>query len=115
MHPFAVLADPVRRRIVELLASGEQSSGQVVDKVGPEFEITQSAVSQQLQTLREHGFARVRAEGRRRLYTLDPAPFMALDAWIAHYRAFWEGALDDLGEEIEASKAEHVKRKGLAN
>src|SRR5690554_641547 len=110
MHPFAVLGDPVRRRIVEALAAGEHSSGELVDTVGSEFGITQSAVSQQLKILRDYGFVRVRADGRRRIYSLDPAPIMTLDAWITHYRQFWEDALDDLGSEIEQGRRE--RRKG---
>ncbi len=103
---FAVLSDPVRQRIVEVLSSGEHTSGEIVEKVGGEFGITQSAVSQQLKVLRDTGFARVRADGRRRFYALDPAPLMAVDAWVARYRVFWEDALDDLAVEIERGKAE---------
>jgi DNA-binding transcriptional ArsR family regulator len=110
MHPFAVLGDPVRRRLVEVLATGEHSAGELVDLIGGEFGITQSAVSQQLQVLREEGFATVRAEGRRRIYTIDPEPLRTIGAWIAYYRTFWERALDDLADEIERGKAERVQQ-----
>lgn len=110
MHPFAVLGDPVRRRIVEVLADGERTSGEIVDRVGGEFGITQSAISQQLKVLRHVGFAHVRAEGRRRIYSLDPAPLMMIDDWIGHYRAFWEDALDDLALEVARGKAERMAR-----
>lgn len=100
MHPFAVLGDPVRRRIVELLATGEQSSGGVVQVISPEFGITQSAVSQQLRILREQGFAQVRADGPRRIYSLDPTPLRNADEWLAHFRSFWNDALDDLAVEV---------------
>ena len=73
MHAFDVLGDPVRRRILDLLADGELSAGDVVEVVGREFGITQPAVSRQLRILREHGFATVRAEGARRLYSIDPS------------------------------------------
>jgi len=112
MHPFAVLGDPVRRRIVELLAEGERTSGEVVTAVGQEFGITQSAVSQQLKVLRDAGFARVRAEGRRRVYALDPGPLRTIDEWLAHYRAFWQDALEDLAAEVERGKAERAARGG---
>src|SRR5690606_26025062 len=111
VHPFAVLGDPVRRRIVELLAEGERTSGEVVDVVGDEFGITQSAVSQQLKVLRDAGFATVRAEGRRRIYALDPGPLRTIDEWLAHYRAFWRDALEDLAAEVERGKAERAARE----
>ncbi len=112
MHPFAVLGDPVRRRIVELLAQGEHTSGEVVDAVGGEFGITQSAVSQHLKVLRDAGFAKVRAEGRRRVYALDPGPLRTIDEWLAHYRAFWRDALEDLAAEVERGKAERAAAEG---
>lgn len=115
MHPFTVLGDPVRRRIVEMLAGRERSAGEVVDQVGAEFDITQSAVSQQLKVLREQGFARVRIDGRRRIYALEPGPLEAIDAWVAHYRAFWEHAFDDLGEEVERGKAKRLGRDEPSN
>ena len=77
MHAFDVLGDPVRRRILELLAGGEQSSGNVVEVISEEFGIGQPAVSMQLKVLRESGFATVRADGRRRLYAIDSAPLAA--------------------------------------
>jgi DNA-binding transcriptional ArsR family regulator len=73
MHAFDVLGDPVRRRILELLAAGEHSSGDIVIAVQREFGITQSAVSQHLRVLRDSGFATVRIDGSRRIYALDPA------------------------------------------
>lgn len=115
MHPFTVLGDPVRRRLVEVLATGERTAGELVDVVGGEFSITQSAVSQQLQVLRDQGFATVRAEGRRRIYALDPQPLQTMSSWIAYYRKFWETALDDLADEIESGKAERVKAGRPAN
>ncbi len=66
MHAFDVLADPVRRRILELLADGEHASGEVVEVIGREFGISQAGVSQHLKVLRESGFASVRVEGTQR-------------------------------------------------
>jgi DNA-binding transcriptional ArsR family regulator len=71
MHAFDVLGDPVRRRILELLGEGEHSSGEVVSVVEREFGISQAAVSQHLKVLRESGFARVRVDRARRIYTID--------------------------------------------
>src|SRR5688500_5784628 len=96
MHAFDVLGDPVRRRILELLAQGEHSSGDVVEVIAKEFGITQSAVSQQLKVLRENGFATVRAEGTRRIYTVDTAPLAEIDAWLHPFRRFWAPHLDAL-------------------
>lgn len=112
MNPFAVLGDPVRRRIVEVLADGERTSGQLVDVVGGEFGISQSAVSQQLGVLRETGFARVRAEGRRRIYTLDPTPLGTIRDWVAQVGAFWDRALDDLEDEVARGKAKRREHEG---
>ena len=104
MHPFTVLGDPVRRRLVEVLAGGERSAGELVEVVGAEFGIGQSAVSQQLQVLRENGFASVRAEGRRRFYALEPQPLATIGAWLQHYSAFWASALDELALEVERGR-----------
>jgi DNA-binding transcriptional ArsR family regulator len=104
MHIFDVLADPVRRRILELLARGEMASGDVVLAIGAEFGITQAAVSQHLKVLRDCGFARVRAIAQRRLYSVDPAGLMAVDAWVAQFRSFWEPKLDALATEIARGK-----------
>lgn len=106
MHAFDVLGDPVRRRIVELLRAGEMSSGEVVEAVGREFGITQAAISQHLKVLRDSGFATVRAEGPRRIYSLDTAPLQEIDRWLSHFRTFWEGKLDALAGEIARGKKE---------
>ena len=100
MHPFDVLADPVRRRILEVLAEGEQPAGALVDLIRSESGITQPAVSQHLRVLREHGFATVRADGPRRIYAVDPAGLAATEAALARLRAPWAQRLDALGTEI---------------
>jgi DNA-binding transcriptional ArsR family regulator len=100
MHAFDVLGDPVRRRILELLAAGELSSGDVVEVITREFGIGQPAVSMQLKVLRESGFATVRAEGRHRLYLIDSAPLAQVDAWLSPFRRFWEQRLDALATEL---------------
>ncbi len=100
MHAFDVLGDPVRRRILELLADEEQAAGEVGEVIRREFGITQPAVSQHLRVLRESGFAQVRAAGTRRLYSLDPAPLREVDQWLDRFRTFWEHRLDALATEV---------------
>ncbi|MBR0715498.1 helix-turn-helix transcriptional regulator [Bradyrhizobium liaoningense] len=109
MHIFDVLADPVRRRILELLGQGEIASGDVVKAIDAEFGITQAAVSQHLKVLRDAGFARVRPEAQRRLYSIDPAGFQAVNEWVAQFRGFWEPKLDALATEIARGKRERRK------
>lgn len=104
MHAFDVLGDPVRRRILELLADGESSAGDVAATVGREFAISQPAVSQHLKVLRDHGFARVRAEGTRRLYSVDAEGMREVAAWVEQFRVFWDTRLDALGTEIARGK-----------
>ena len=106
MHVFDVLSDPVRRRILEMLGVREMASGEVVEAIGAEFGITQAAVSQHLKVLRESGFARVRADAQRRLYSVDPAGFQAVNAWIGQFSSFWEPKLDALATEIARGKRE---------
>ncbi len=104
MHAFDVLGDPVRRRILELLAEGEQPAGQVAAVVHAEFGISQPAASQHLKVLRENGFARVRAEGARRLYAVDTAGLQEVDAWLTGFRRFWDQRLDALATELARGK-----------
>lgn len=100
MHAFDVLRDPVRRRILELLAEGEHASGEVAAVIEREFAITQAAVSQHLKILRDSGFATVRADGARRIYAVDVDPLQDVDAWLDRFRRFWEPKLDALETEI---------------
>ncbi|GGF41869.1 transcriptional regulator [Youhaiella tibetensis] len=100
MHAFDVLGDPVRRRILELLAEGELTSGAVVEIIGREFGISQAGVSQHLKVLRESGFATVRPEAQKRIYAIDPAPLQEIDGWLEHFRRFWTHKLDALGTEV---------------
>ena len=104
MHAFDVLGDPVRRRILELLADGEQPAGAVSDAVRAEFGISQPAVSQHLRVLREAGFATVRPDGARRLYAVRAEPLRDVDAWLDRFRRFWAPHLDALGTELIRGK-----------
>jgi DNA-binding transcriptional ArsR family regulator len=111
MHAFDVLGDPVRRRILELLAIGEHASGEVVDVISGEFGITQSAVSQHLKVLRDNGFATVRVDGNRRLYAVDARPLAEVDVWLDRFRAFWAPRLDALSTEIARGKRERKAKR----
>ncbi len=103
MHAFDVLGDPVRRRILEILAEDRHASGEIVAIVGREFGITQSAISQHLKVLRDHGFAVVQSEGPRRIYEIDPTPIKEVDQWLARFR-FWEPKLEALAFEVARGK-----------
>jgi len=100
VHAFAVLGDPVRRRILELLADGELASGAICAVVQEEFGISQPAVSQHLKVLRDSGFATVRPEGARRLYAVNHEPLRDVDAWLDRFRRFWTPHLDALATEL---------------
>lgn len=104
VHAFDVLGDPVRRRILELLADGELTSGAVGSVIQAEFGISQPAVSQQLKVLRDNGFTTVRPEGTRRLYAVSAAPLQEVDAWLDQFRRFWNQHLDALGTELARGK-----------
>ncbi len=80
---FAALGDPVRRRILLLLTTGEQSVSALVEGLRPEIRISQPAVSQHLKVLREAGLVTQRAEGTRRLHAINPAGVEAARAWLA--------------------------------
>lgn len=112
MHAFDVLGDPVRRRLLELLADGEASAGDLTDTIRAEFGISQPAVSQHLRVLRENGWTRVRPEGTRRLYAIDPAPLEEADRWLAGFRHFWTSRLAALDTEIARGKRERRTRAG---
>jgi DNA-binding transcriptional ArsR family regulator len=104
MHAFDVLGDPVRRRLLELLAESERSSGDMVAVVQAEFGITQSAVSQHLKVLRDAGFATVRIDGPRRIYAVEAAPMREVDAWLDRFRMFWTPKLEALATEVARGK-----------
>jgi len=94
---FQTLADPTRLRIVEVLAGGEQAVNDLVRAV----DIDQSGVSRHLRILGEAGFVTMRPDGPRRLYSLCPEPFRAIDDWVRSYRTLWEGRLDRFDEALE--------------
>ncbi len=92
MQVFAALADPTRRRIVELLAERDYPAGELAGR----FSLSQPAVSQHLRTLRDAGLVRVRRDAQRRIYAVDPRGLAEIDTWLAHCRRFWNSHLDAL-------------------
>lgn len=100
LDTFQALADPTRRRIVEALRHGELQVNDLVARAG----IHQSGVSRHLHILHAAGFVSVRPDGQRRLYSLEPEPFRALDRWLAQYRDLWEARLDRLHEALEKKR-----------
>jgi len=94
---FAILADPTRRQVLDLLRGGECAVGELVDAVG----ISQPGVSKQLRVLHDAGLVQSRADGKRRLYRLEAGPLQDLDAWLAHFRPFWKGRLDALERHLD--------------
>ncbi|MBX3191816.1 MAG: winged helix-turn-helix transcriptional regulator [Labilithrix sp.] len=105
---FQALADPTRRRIVEVLRRGEQQVGDVVAKAG----IHQSGVSRHLRILAESGFVSMRPDGQRRLYALRSEPFRELDDWLTPYRTLWEARLDRFEAALEKKRIkDRSKRK----
>jgi len=90
MHPFQLMSEPIRRRIVEILASGEHTAGEVSDSIMAEFAVTPSAVSRHLRILRENNVVIVRAEWVNRLYRLDPAFLPRLRGEVRHFEELWK-------------------------
>jgi DNA-binding transcriptional ArsR family regulator len=97
MSTFAVLADPTRRRILDLLVEEERPVGDLVDKLS----ISQPGVSKHLRVLREAGLVSVRTDAQRRIYGVRPEPFAELDTWLAPYRRLWNSHLDALERHLD--------------
>jgi DNA-binding transcriptional ArsR family regulator len=91
------LAQPTRRRILDLLRDGERPVGELVDRLG----VSQPAVSKHLRVLREVGLVGVRSDAQRRLYRVRPEPLEELDAWLAPYRRMWSQSLDALERHLD--------------
>lgn len=101
VQAFDVLGEPIRRRLLQCLASaGEQSAGALVATVQHDFAVSQPAVSQHLKALRDAGLVAVRPDGTRRLYSLRPEPLAQAERWLAEVRNFWAQRLDSLDTEL---------------
>jgi len=94
---FEIIAEPTRRRILDLLLTGERPVGDLVTGVG----MSQPGVSRHLRVLRDAGLVMSRTDAQRRLYSINPAPLAELDAWLAPYRRLWAQRLDQLGAHLD--------------
>ncbi|MFP3915588.1 MAG: ArsR/SmtB family transcription factor [Actinomycetota bacterium] len=110
MNAFDVLGDPVRRRILDELADGEKTAGEITTVIQEAFGISQPAVSHHLRVLRESGFTTVRRDGTRRLYAVRADGFRDADAWLERFRGMWTGPLEALATEVERGKRERKRR-----
>lgn len=106
MQSLLAIADPTRRRIVELLAVRDRTAGELVE----EFDMSAPAISQHLNVLREAGLITTRAEGQSRIQTLNPDGFDDLDAWLEKTRSIWSRRLDALERELRAEDAANEKK-----
>jgi DNA-binding transcriptional ArsR family regulator len=97
MSPFEAVAEPNRRRLLDLLREGERPAGELVEATG----LSQPGVSKHLKLLREAGLVSMRPDGQRRLYKLEPGELAALDDWLKPFRAFWADRLDALEDHLE--------------
>lgn len=105
MDSFTALADPTRRQILELLGRGDRAAGEITGR----FAVSAPAISQHLKVLREARLVRVRVDGQRRIYSLEPAGLAEVDAWMHQVRQFWAARLDRPAE--EAGKPEPPRRR----
>jgi DNA-binding transcriptional ArsR family regulator len=103
---FAIIAEPNRRTILSLLASSEQSVGEIERRL----KMPQTSVSKHLRVLREAGFVEARVEAQRRVYRLRPEPLMEVDAWLAPFRRFWSAHVDALQRHLD--RMEQKSKKG---
>ena len=94
---FAILAEPNRRALLNLLATSERSVGELERRL----RLPQPSVSKHLRVLREAGFVESRVEAQRRVYRLRPEPFMELDSWLAPFRRFWSAHVDALERHLD--------------
>ncbi|PSK93771.1 ArsR family transcriptional regulator [Murinocardiopsis flavida] len=107
-EPFTVLAEPARRRILDLLLERPRLVGEISRELG----ITQPGTSKHLRVLREAGFVHVRADAQRRWYELRPAPLADIDAWLTPYRRLWNDHLDLLERHLDTMDSEGSEESG---
>jgi DNA-binding transcriptional ArsR family regulator len=106
MTLFEALADPIRREIVQLVATGEMNAGEIASR----FDVTRPAVSRHLRVLRESGLLQSRGDAQRRIYTLDPRALDELEEWVERTRSFWSGRLARLDSHLTTQLEEKVDR-----
>jgi DNA-binding transcriptional ArsR family regulator len=98
--PFAVLAEPARRQILDLIRDEERPVGELVERVG----LSQPGVSKHLRLLREAGLVEVRVDAQRRLYRVRAEPLAEIDAWLEPYRRLWSSRLDELERHLNENE-----------
>jgi DNA-binding transcriptional ArsR family regulator len=108
MDTMTVLADPIRRQVIELLARGERSAGEI----GEVFPIAQPSMSRHLRVLRNAGIVHVRADTTRRIYSLNPRPLEEIEGWAARHLKMWHERFDKLGRRLDAMAAAEMKQQG---
>src|SRR5262245_4159498 len=104
---FEVLAEPNRRRILDLLRVEERPVGDLQRALA----ISQPAVSKHLRVLRDAGFVDVRADAQRRVYRVRAEPLREIDEWLEPYRALWSSRLDDLERHLDAMEPEEMEEE----
>jgi DNA-binding transcriptional ArsR family regulator len=104
---FQVLADPTRRAVLDLLRKGIQPAGEIARV----FPVSRPAISKHLRLLRRAHLVQERREGRNRLYSLNPEPLKAVDAWLDQYRVFWQNSLVNLKTFVETEYAKETARE----
>jgi DNA-binding transcriptional ArsR family regulator len=108
MDVFEAIAEPNRRAILNLLAEGDRSAGELVMHLAT---LSQPAVSRHLRVLREAGLVQVRRQAQQRIYALRPEGWAELDAWISKYQSFWQARLNSLNEHLERRARNKVRRR----
>ena len=104
---FAIIAEPSRRAILSLLASSEQSVGDIEERL----RLPQPSISKHLRVLREAGFVESRVDAQRRLYRIRPEPLMEVDAWLEPFRRFWSAHVDALERHLDRTNPAPARRK----
>ncbi len=107
IEAFAVLAEPARRRVLDLLLDGPRPAGELAGLLG----LSQPGTSKHLRVLRDAGLVRVRQDGQRRWYELRPDPLTEIDAWLRPYRRFWAERLDALEHYLDTTDAEPDRKE----
>ena len=107
MQSLAAIADPTRRRIVELLAERDRTAGELVE----EFDMSAPAISQHLNVLRDAGLVTTRVQGQSRIQSLNPAGLDELGSWLERTRNFWSQRLDALERELKADDERNLRKK----
>jgi DNA-binding transcriptional ArsR family regulator len=104
---FRALADPTRRGILEVIAIKPTHVAQLAER----FPMSRPAISKHLGVLKSAGLVRFTEQGKKRLYTMEPAPLKSADLWLEHYRHFWTESLHHLKLHSEGKHASRKKKK----